>query len=133
MRKKFITLEEYQKIKSKEEITFYSKSPISSISLPSKKLICYAIHCDLMVYGARETTYAIRVDFDDLFPINIDAYSFNQISDRDKFELEGPIKDSLLFEQHRVLDIPLFIKEKAPNWVVQKVLKMLHNDNIFNI
>jgi len=132
MKIKFITLEECQKIKSKEEITFYAKSPISSIFLPPKKLICSAIHQDF-VYGARKTLYNIRVDFNDSFPINVDAYSFNETTNEDKFELKGPIKNPLLFEQHKALNIPSFIKEKAPNWVKQKALKMFYNDNILNI
>ena len=126
MRKKFITLEEYQKIDSESKITFHDKSPISSIFLPRNKLICYAMHRDLVVCGARETTYAIRFDPGDVSPINIDAYSYTRINGKDKFELDSrPIKNPLLFEQHKASDIPLFIKKQAPNWVKQRILEVL--------
>ena len=114
MQKKFIKQEEYQKILPEEQLIFGTQSMISSISLP-ENTVFMALHGTLRMCGAQGTAYVVRTDYGDPVPLNIDAYSFN--SDGKEIEIRGPVKH----EHHWVPDIPQFIKDDAPEWVIDKV------------
>lgn len=121
MQRKFIKQEEWQSnIRPEERFTFSRESPVSSISRPPNA-IGFALHGNYTVHGAQGTTYVLRIDAKDQFPLNIDEYAFDSHPDED----HTAIQDCPKPEYHHTDRIPAFMESQAPEWLKAQVQKAL--------
>ena len=119
MKRKFLTIEEYQKIiKPKEELSFSKKSPFNSITLP-ETAIFVAWHGPeaLMLNCSTGTAYVCRRDDNDPSPLNFDVYSIHPTGDQKTIEITISPKQ----KYHWAEDLPELMKGSAPDWVKEEV------------
>lgn len=119
MKKKKLSKSEYEdNLKPAEKLTFSDKSFSESITLP-KSAIGSAMHGNLTVHGAQGTIYVIREGAESSSLVKIDEYSFNG-KRSEEVEVVGP----LITEHHHLTDLPEFIKNSSPNWLIELVKRI---------
>ena len=127
MKRKFIKIEECKKnILSKEELTFSAQSLVSSISSPPA-IVFAAMHGNLTAHDTQGTMYICRIGYKNTSPLKIDAYSFNSKLIEKAIGIKGPIKKH---EYHWIPNVPVFMKNDAPKWVKEKIIKALLTDKL---
>jgi len=120
MQEKFLTQEEHRsKFGSGEKLTFDTKFPFTELTA-SPQTIFTARHWDIHVAGAIGTAYICRMG-DITNPLKFDVCSFRPSE-------EGVKIINIKTDYHHVRsvdDIPQFIKDQAPDWVIAKIEEIM--------
>ena len=120
MQEKFLTQEEYQnKFGSGEQLTFDTKFPFTELTA-SSRAVFMAWHWDIHIAGSTGTAYACRMG-NITTPLKFDVCSFRPSE-------EGVEIINIKTDYHHIEnidDIPQFIKEQAPDWVVAKIEEVM--------
>lgn len=130
MKKKPLTLEEFEKtFKPEERLIFQTTSPFSNITDP-KGIIFFASHWnELTVMGTTGTTYVCCVG-DSKNPIKFYGYYLRMNQDGSGIALDIEKPDIEYHHVGKFEDIPSFIRNQAPQEILTKISNILNQNTL---
>lgn len=122
MKPKHLLISNYaEHIKSEEQLTFFTESPFSCISIPNAVFAFHGTHLSqARIGGIAGTIYAFMKGGDKPMEtaLNIYAYPIRPIDDS---KMEIDVKKGRQIDYHWTDKLPQIIEKSAPKWFKEKI------------